>query len=247
MPSMLERFDRIRDGLAVAARLSGREASAVSLVAVSKWHTATRLSELACYWKNLEGCANRPAFGENYVQEAASKIPEVERLAGFSPCWHFIGHIQSRKAKDISGRYGLIHSLDSLSLAKSLVKEKQKREEAQGESLPCEKVLVQVNIGEEPQKSGVAPANLPRFLDELREYPGMTVEGLMCLPPDFDEAERSRPFFSHMRELAEKARAATGLPLPHLSMGMSHDYRVAIEEGATIIRVGTAIFGPRQG
>lgn len=267
---MTRRFEAVRCRVEEAARAAGRNPAEITLVAVSKLHPAARVAELARYWA---GCG-QPVFGENYVQEAVDKMPQVEKLAGFAPLWHFVGHIQSRKAKDIAGRFALVHSLDSLSLAKNLEKELQKMYDAGQRALPAESeagrqiarpsgsmagrlpgplpgplpaqdVLVQVNIGREPQKSGVAPEDLPKFLDDLAAFPAVRVKGLMCLPPDMDDPEDARPFFSHMRELAEAARKTSGLDLPHLSMGMSHDFEPAVAEGATIVRVGTAIFGPR--
>ena len=238
---MLERFDTIRNGLADAARLSGRDASSVSLVAVSKWHDAKKVAELARYWKGLG--VGYPVFGENYVQEAVDKQTAVASLLCAStetknilPEWHFIGHVQSRKARDVVGRFNLIHTLDSEKLANQLQKM------AQSHNLPPQEVLIQVNIGEEPQKSGVAPDATEALITSVMQLSEIHITGLMCLPPLFGEAEVSRPYFVKLRELRDTLARATGLALPHLSMGMTGDFEIAVEEGATMVRIGTALF-----
>ena len=221
------------DGKAEAERLAGREAGSVRLVAISKFHPAESIAEL-CRLGQLD-------FGENYMQEARAK---QAALAGLGIRWHATGPVQSNKAKEAAGNFFLLHTLGSDSLARALLRR-----------LPeglAQDVLVQVNIGEEPQKSGVAPDQLPAFIEGLlkeglisAEGPGLRLRGLMCLPPNCGEGELARPYFSRMRALRDELEARFGLALPELSMGMSGDYRQAIEEGATMIRVGTDIFGER--
>ena len=221
------------DGKAEAERLAGREAGSVRLVAISKFHPAESIAEL-CRLGQLD-------FGENYMQEARAK---QAALAGMGIRWHATGPVQSNKAKEAAGNFFLLHTLGSDSLARALLRR-----------LPeglAQDVLVQVNIGEEPQKSGVAPDQLPAFIEGLlkedlisAEGPGLRLRGLMCLPPNCGEGELARPYFSRMRVLRDALEARFGLALPELSMGMSGDYRQAIAEGATMIRVGTDIFGER--
>ena len=237
-----ERFDAVIARLDGAAKASGRDMADIRLVAISKTHSAPMLAELARIWG-----AGTPTFGENYVQEAVEKQKDVASLlvgsadGSFTPLpeWHFTGHVQSRKAKDVVGRFAFIHTLDSEKLASQIQKT------VLAENCSGQAVLIQINIGEEPQKAGIAPALAEQFINSVREIPQISIEGLMCLPPFFDDGEASRPFFSRMRELRDALRAATGLALPHLSMGMSHDCEVAVSEGATMVRIGTDIFGSR--
>lgn len=233
MTALEERWRRVMDGKAGAERLAGREAGSVRLVAISKFHPAESIAEL-CRLGQLD-------FGENYMQEARAKQAE---LAGMGIRWHATGPVQGNKAKDAAGNFFLLHTLGSESLARALLR---RLPEGMGQD-----VLIQVNIGEEPQKSGVAPAEMPAFLERLLEQrlicpegPGLRLRGLMCLPPNCGEGELARPYFSRMRELRDELEVRFGIRLPELSMGMSGDYRQAIEEGATMIRVGTDIFGER--
>ena len=251
MSSLTTRFDAICERILRAAERSGRPAGDVRLVAISKLHGADMVAELARYWAGAGTRTGGPTFGENYVQEAMTKKAEVAALLpGGDVEWHFTGHIQSRKSRDVVGEFGLLHTVDSLKLAGALQKAWDNRmaERPIGLRAPApgpQAVLVQVNIGREPQKSGVDPDSLEELLNGLAAMGGLRVQGLMCLPPDMDDAEDVRPFFQKMRELRDNLRVRTGLELPHLSMGMSHDFEQAIEEGATLIRVGTDIFGPR--
>lgn len=176
-------------------------------------------------------------FGENYVQEFLEK----KRTLATALRWHFIGHLQRRKAKDVVGEAVLIHSLDSYPLAYEINKEAAKRNLVQN----C---LLQVNVGGEASKSGVRPDEAPGLLRELSGLKNVSVIGLMTLPPFFENPEAVRPFFRQLRELRDSLNAQGGyrFPLKELSMGMSHDYRAAIEEGATMVRIGTAIFGERR-
>jgi pyridoxal phosphate enzyme (YggS family) len=235
---------RIRD----AARRSGRAETDVRLVAVSKTHEAGAVADLARYWAGRGG---RPAFGESYAREGAAKRAQVARLApGLDLEWHFIGHIQTNKAGETAGHYRLIHSLDSLRLGRALQgawaagAARTSRRPDEGPP-PPQAALIQVNIGGEPQKSGVLPEDLESVLLALAAMPELEIQGLMCLPPNLENAESVRPYFRGLRELRETLRSRSGLALPHLSMGMSHDFEVAVEEGATLVRVGTDIFGSR--
>ncbi len=228
MSDFARRLAQIRERLAAAARRAGRDPSPVRLVAVSKTVGLEALREALAAGQRL--------FGENYLQEALGKItalgPEAE--------WHFIGHLQSNKAKAVVGRFALIHSLDRLSLAEAL-------EKAAARLGVIQEVLVQVNLGGEAGKSGVAPEAVAELLRELRRFPHLRVQGLMTLPPFLPDPEMVRPYFRALRELRDRlaAQNLSDTGLPELSMGMSGDFEVAVEEGATLVRVGTALFGPR--
>ncbi len=177
-------------------------------------------------------------FGENRVQEAAAKRLALQDI---DAVWHLIGHLQSNKAKQACQLFDWIHSLDSLHLA-----EKIDRAAAElGRKLP---VLIEVHLGEEASKFGVEEDELVRLSEQVGALPSLELRGLMTLPPFFDDPEDVRPFFRRLRELAARieARNLPGVSMRELSMGMSHDFEIAIEEGATLVRVGTAIFGARQ-
>ncbi|RMG48723.1 MAG: YggS family pyridoxal phosphate-dependent enzyme [Acidobacteria bacterium] len=221
------RIDAVREKIAEAARRAGRDPAEVQLVAVTKTVPAEVIAE--AYAAGLR------IFGENRVQEAAAKIPKVP-----GPTWHLIGHLQRNKARKAVGLFSMIQSLDSLRLAETLDRLGRER------GRPVE-TLVEVNLAAEPTKSGVSPRELPGLLDRLERAEGIRVRGLMAVPPFEEDPEASRSWFRALRRLAEAERPRRGGPieLVHLSMGMSHDFEVAIEEGATIVRVGTAIFGPR--
>ena len=209
---------RIQD----ACQRAGRNPAEVQLVAVTKTLPAETIQAAIQAGLNV--------FGENYIQEARTKIKEIDS----SVSWHFIGHLQSNKAKYAVELFDLIHSVDSLKLAREL----DKRAGMIGRRIP---ILIQVNVSEEESKSGVNKASAAKLVEEVSKLPNLDVRGLMTMPPFFDQPERARPYFALLREIKE----SIGPPLTELSMGMSGDFEVAIEEGATIIRVGTAIFGPR--
>ena len=173
-------------------------------------------------------------FGENKVQEAKAKIPQCSGKLR----WHFIGHLQSNKARDAVELFEMIQSVDSLTLAQEI----NKRCEQTGKRMP---ILLEVNLAGEASKFGYAPERLLAELNDLNALPRLEVHGLMTVPPWKPTAEQVRPFFREARELKERCEEILGAPLPHLSMGMSGDFEVAIEEGATLIRVGTALFGER--
>jgi pyridoxal phosphate enzyme (YggS family) len=216
--------------MASACERAGRAPESVRLVAVSKFHPASDIAALVA-------CGQRE-FGESYVQEALAKQDE---LVGQDILWHFVGGLQTKKAKAVVGRFALAHSVDSEKLARELAKRAK-------EARILQPVLIEVNMGEE-QKAGVDEADLPALAElvlSLKERGcGLDLRGLMCLPPQFDSPEEAGPAFEYLRELRDGLSASLGVPLPELSMGMTGDFEAAIEEGATIIRVGTSIFGPR--
>lgn len=224
---LTERIQTVREALDEAARQSGRTPGDVTLVAVSKRHPASDIRALAEI--------GQVDFGENYVQEALEK---QESLADLAVKWHFIGGLQSNKAKFVAGNFGLVHSVDSRKLAQTLHKKATGRNVVQD-------ILIQVNIAGEVQKSGITEENLPTLAEEVMEMGGVRLVGLMTMPPFFDDPERARPVFSRLRELREGLEKRIGTQLPHLSMGMTGDFVPAVEEGATLVRIGTRIFGER--
>lgn len=256
MNQLHERFDSICERVAHSVARSGRQPGAVRLVAVSKLHSAEEVADLAMYWATRSAINPRPAFGESYLQEAREKREKVARIladrgSNVTPEWHFVGHVQSKKAKDVAGCFTLIHSVDSLKLALSLQKAWNTRVAGQPVGFTDlapgpQAVLIQVNIGREPQKSGIDPEGLEELAQSLIAMPELTVKGLMCLPPLAEIGERSRCYFILLRELRDKLVRRLGIVLPELSMGMSDDFEAAIEEGATLVRIGTDIFGPRK-
>jgi len=222
-----ERWREVLDSMAQAARRAGRAPGSVGLVAVSKLHPAGDVLRLFN--------AGQRVFGENYVQEAQAKKAALPAEIS----WHFIGHLQTNKVKNVVGGFSLIHGVDSLRLARSL----HERAEALG---LVQDVLVQVNLAAEEQKSGILAEELPPLAEFLADCRHLNWQGLMLMPPFFDDPERARPYFARLRVLAETLRTGFGLPLPELSMGMTGDFEAAIEEGATLVRIGTRIFGERD-
>jgi pyridoxal phosphate enzyme (YggS family) len=196
------------------------------LVAVSKTVEPARIKEA------IE--AGVPILGENYVQEARKKIEEIGR----GVAWHFIGHLQSNKAKSAIHLFDMIHSVDNLSLAKEL----NRRAEEDNRTV---KALIEVNLSQEATKFGTDEEKLFELAQAMLQLNHLSLEGLMTMPPYFDDSERGRPYYVKLRELREKM-VREGIPVKELSMGMSNDFEIAIEEGATYVRIGTAIFGPRQ-
>lgn len=242
--SLYSRFDTVCERLEKAVAISGRK-QGVQLIAVSKKHPAEAISSLATYWENKETKPHGfPLFGENYVQEALEKQESVATMKKERIHWHFIGHIQSRKAKEIVGKFAMIHTVDSIKLARQL--QKAFLALPARYSLSPQQILLQVNIGREPQKGGVMPEDLEVLVKAVLEIPELSVQGLMCLPPYDARPEFSRPFFQEMRVLRDKLEATFKRSFPELSMGMSHDCEVAVQEGATMVRVGTDIFGHRE-
>jgi pyridoxal phosphate enzyme (YggS family) len=217
---------KIRDLLAAAAVEAGRRPEDVHLLAVSKKQPIEKIVEAAA--------AGQGDFGENTVQEG---IEKVTKLAERRLCWHFIGHLQSNKTRPVAEHFDWVHSVDTLKTARRL-------SEQRPESLGDLNVCIQVNIDEEQSKSGVAPADVARLARAIAELPRLRLRGLMCLPAIREAFDEQRLPFARTRELAE-ALAQDGIVLDTLSMGMSDDFRAAIMEGATIVRIGTAVFGPR--
>lgn len=228
--SIASKLAALRARIADLARAAGREPGSVRLIAVSKTHPVESLRAA------LE--AGQRDFGENTVQEA---LPKIAALAGNSVEWHFIGHLQSNKAKFVPGRFAWLHSLDSAKLAARLSRTAQEA----GARLNA---LIEVNVTRDPAKHGVAPEALPALLEQLLrdDTPGLALRGLMTIGPyEAGEAE-TRRCFSRLRELRDESRERFGLPaFTELSMGMSGDYAEAIAEGATMVRLGTAVFGKR--
>lgn len=225
-------FEAVRRSVEECARAAGRDPSEVTLVAVSKTHAAGA----------VRACAEAGGrdFGENRVQEAEGKI-EALREAAPGLRWHLIGHLQSNKARRAVRLFDLVHTVDSAALVERL--ERHCAEEGR-EHLD---VLVQVDLGGEATKAGAEVSELPAVARALGSCERLRFAGLMTMPPFFEDAEQVRPFFRRLRELRDGLRegGAFGGRVGELSMGMSHDFRVAVEEGATLVRVGTAIFGAR--
>uniref|UniRef100_C6E560 Pyridoxal phosphate homeostasis protein n=1 Tax=Geobacter sp. (strain M21) TaxID=443144 RepID=C6E560_GEOSM len=227
--SVAENLGKIRERVRQAALRAGREPDAVRLVAVSKTKPAAAIEEaFAC---------GQQIFGENYVQELVGKQAELPKDIS----WHFIGNLQSNKVRQITGMVDLIHSVDRLSLATEI----DRQWGALGKV--CE-VLIQVNISQEETKGGTSSEELFQLVRDAAKLPNLRVVGLMTMPPFFDDPEGARPYFRELRELARELEAAAipGVEMRELSMGMSGDFEAAIEEGATLVRVGSALFGERQ-
>lgn len=217
----------IQTRIAAACTRCGRDPATVRLLAVSKMVAAPGVAEAVV--------AGQQLFGENYVQEFVAKAallpPTLE--------WHFIGALQSNKVKHLAGKVALIHSVDRLSLAEEIDRQ-------WGKLGLCADILLEVNLGDEGSKAGSGAGETLALADAVRRLPHLRLRGLMALPPLLDDPEAVRPYFRRLRELAAVlTRALPGVELAELSMGMSHDFEVAIEEGATLIRVGTALFGAR--
>ena len=228
MNSIADNIAQIRERISAACNRSGRNPEAVRLIAVSKVKPATDIDAAFASGQQL--------FGESYVQEFRDKSPLVQ-----SPVeWHYIGGLQSNKVKYLRGKVAMIHSVDRLSLAEEISRQWQKID------ADC-KILLQVNIGDEGQKSGADSANLEQLVRAVAALPNLKICGLMCLPPYCADAEEVRPYFRSMRELSKQIEhlQILNVSMTELSMGMSGDFEVAVEEGATLVRVGTAIFGER--
>ena len=219
-----ENLARVIGKIELAAQKAMRDASEIKLIAVSKTHPSDIIKEAIA--------ASAKVFGENKVQEAEGKIAEIGRE---NAEWHLIGHLQSNKARKAAQLFDVIHTLDSVELAARL--ERISIEENR-ESLD---ILIQVDLAGEATKSGILENDLPELIEFLKNCERIKLKGFMILPPFFDDAEKARPFFKRLREIRDEF-----LPGGELSMGMSHDFAIAIEEGATMVRVGTAIFGERN-
>ncbi len=229
--ALAARLTRVRAEIAAAARKSDRAAEDVTLIAISKTHPASAIREAIAL-----GAMD---VGENRVQEAEEKIAEV---GGDHVRWHLVGHLQANKARRAVNLFDVIHTLDSIDLARRL--DRLCIEEGR-ERLP---VLIQVDLGHEETKSGIDETELPELIEGLGPLARLELTGLMTLPPYFEDPEHSRPFFRRLREFRDELarRGSFGDTKGELSMGMTHDFAVAIEEGATMVRIGTAIFGERE-
>jgi PLP dependent protein len=222
-----DNLKHIQQRIRAACERAGRAPESVTLLAVSKTHPPETIGEAAACGQLL--------FGENKIQEAKAKIP----LCPGKCRWHFIGHLQSNKVRDAVELFAMIQGVDSLALAREI----SKRCEQAARIMP---VLLEVNVAGEASKFGYQPELLLAELNEFNALPKIEVHGLMAIPPYTTDPEKARPYFQRLRALKERAEAVLGAPLPHLSMGMSGDFEVAIEEGATLVRVGTALFGERR-
>ncbi len=226
--SIESRLATVQDAVAAAAARVGRDAADVTLVAVSKTHPPESVSAVLA--------AGQGIFGESRVQEARAKIPLVAGRAR----WHFIGHLQRNKIRHALPLFELFHGVDSLEIARDI-----ERIATEDGALP--RVLLEVNVAGEGSKFGFSPEKIRAQIEELLALKRLTIEGLMCIPPPQPRAEMARPFFVALRELRDQLQEEFRISLPQLSMGMSGDFAVGIEEGATLVRVGTAIFGDRCG
>jgi pyridoxal phosphate enzyme (YggS family) len=229
--SLRERFANVSKRVEEAAHRASRSPSEIKLIAITKTHPVEVLKEAMN--------AGMTDFGENRVQEADAKITEVGRSAAR---WHLVGHLQTNKAARAVGLFDCIHSLDSVDLARRLDRL------CVAAARPDLAVLVQINLGGEQSKTGIDPRGLPELLTALQECERVRLMGLMTLPPFFENPDCARPYFKTLRELRDdlQTKGHFGDGTGELSMGMSHDFEIAIEEGATMVRVGTAIFGARS-
>jgi len=227
---LIKRLQNVKNRIETAARACGRDPETVRLVAVSKTVPTNRVRQAIQ--------AGATILGENYVQEARSKFND---LATYPVSWHFIGHLQSNKAKYAVRLFDLIHSVDTLKLARELDKQSHKINKIQ-------EVLIQVNISEEASKSGVNVKDTYNLLKDISLLENLSVKGLMTMPPYFNAPEKVRPYFAVLRGLRDRLdqQGLLNISLSELSMGMTGDFEVAIQEGATLVRIGTAIFGKRE-
>jgi PLP dependent protein len=226
--TIADRWHAVRARVAAACEHAGRPAAEVTIVAVSKTHPAAAILEALA--------AGATDFGENYAQEMAAKASELEAGAAARPRWHFIGRLQRNKARFVAGRAALVHAVDTVELAEELARR------AGGVVQP---ILLAINLGGEVTKGGVTAAAAPAIARALAGVAGTSLAGLMTMPPPADDPEASRPWFAELGALRDRLQDELGCALPVLSMGMSHDFEVAIACGATHVRIGTAIFGSR--
>ncbi len=224
-----ENYTKIRERIDASCKLSGRDPKSVTLIAVSKTKPVSMIREL------ME--IGVEDFGENHAQELVAKTEEITEPLR----WHFIGNLQTNKVKYVVGRASLIHSVNSLRLAEAISKESVKK------GLVSD-ILIEVNIADEATKEGIAGDEAVSLVESASRLPGLHIIGLMAIAPPVDDPEENRPYFRSLRELAEKigALGLEGVEMKELSMGMTNDFTCAVEEGATFVRVGTAIFGERS-
>ena len=226
MLTIKENLLKVRERIERAAQKAGRDPKGIRLVAVSKTVEVARIKEA------IE--AGVSILGENYIQEAQKKIDDI----GNPVSWHFIGHLQSNKARIAVRLFEVVHSVDSIPLAEEL----NRRAEQEGRVI---QIMVEVNLSREATKFGTDEERVSNLARRIRDLKHLSLEGLMTMPPYFDSPELGRPYYTALRELKEKM-IKEGISMKELSMGMSNDFEIAIEEGATYVRIGTAIFGPRQ-
>jgi hypothetical protein len=226
--SIAENLLQIKERMAEAAVRSGRTPESVKLVGVTKTVDVERIKQAVS--------AGLQILGENYVQEAREKIKEV----GGEASWHFVGRLQTNKAKYAVKLFDMIQTVDSFKLANEL----NRRAQTLGRTIP---IIIQVNLASEVSKGGVEPSKCISLIKQISDLANLQIRGLMTMPPFFDQPERVRPYFAQLRELSQEIAKAQlpGVEMKELSMGMSGDFETAIEEGATLVRVGTAIFGER--
>jgi pyridoxal phosphate enzyme (YggS family) len=227
MGSIADNLERVREQIAQAAAKVGRAPGEVELVAITKTHAAEKVHEAIQAGQSL--------FGESRVQEARAKIPELPSAIR----WHFVGHLQRNKIRHALPLFEMIHSVDSLALAQEMnrIAEEEGRHP---------RVLLEVNVAGEGSKFGFSPDKLREQVEDLLALPRLSIEGLMTIPPLAEEAEASRKYFVQLRELRDRLQTEFRVDLTQLSMGMTQDFPIAIKEGATLVRVGTAIFGERS-
>ena len=222
-----ENLAEVWERICQAIQKSGRELDSVHLVAVSKQVGMAQIKEARI--------AGAVIFGENKIQDA---VPKVDQMGSEGISWHFIGHLQKNKVKFLGEHFDLIHSVDSLELAEKIAAQCQTENRVQS-------VLLQVNVSGETAKFGMEPGELEKQMVAFSRLKGIRVEGLMTIPPYHPNPENSRSHFSRLREFRDQCEKQNRISLHELSMGMTNDFEVAVEEGATLVRVGTAIFGPR--
>lgn len=223
---LAENLEEIERRIHAACERAGRTRDSVMLLAVTKTHSPETIREAV----NL----GLTFFGENKIQEAKAKIP----LCPGKARWHFIGHLQSNKCRNAVELFEMIQGVDSLAIAQEI----NKRAEQAAKTMP---ILLEINVAGEGSKFGYQPEQMLADLKALNALPRLEIHGLMAIPPYTPVPEKARPYFQKLRELKQQAEAVLGAPLPHLSMGMSGDFEVAIEEGATMVRIGTSLFGER--
>ena len=229
MDDIKERLKIVKSQIVDAAKRCGRNPGEITLVAVSKKKSVETVLEAIDIGVNI--------LGENYIQEAVEKIDAIGQKSTHPVSWHFIGHLQSNKARVAVKYFDLIHTVDSLKLAQEINRQAEKIGKIQN-------ILIQINISKEESKSGAEGEEAIRLAEDISHLKSLSLRGLMGMPPFFDDPEGARPYFRRLAQIRESI--IPKICMEHLSMGMSDDFRVAIEEGATMVRIGTAIFGSRQ-
>jgi pyridoxal phosphate enzyme (YggS family) len=222
--TLADNLSKVQQTIAASAERAGRDPNSVTIVAVTKTFPVPTIREAIAFGLRI--------FGENRVQEA---IPKIDEIGTGVANWHLIGHLQSNKVKFIEGRFVMVESVDSAGIVEALGRRLHKRLD----------VLIEVNVGEEPQKTGARPNDLHAIAASVQNFSTLHLQGLMTIAPMMADAEQARPFFRKLRKLRDETSQRLGVALPVLSMGMTEDYEVAVEEGATMLRLGRALFGPR--